>query len=199
MSTVMEQAFSKSGLTPKKRNTVFVGAIESIYKDQVFQKYGWIFVNNAQSYAKMNKAENVKIIDCRSYVASPNPIQSLIEEIQKTSVIHKLIISCHSDPEALYIFSRTRYDLPDDHKFLTASSDWNSLNLAVGGDIILQGCQTAGYHGEPLEECIAQSVADKTLCDVYGFINKSSQKKIGENFEQKAVGGYRLVKPRWSY
>lgn len=175
---------------------MYIGAIESVYENGEFKKYSWTFVNNALTYKKDHPDEDVHIIDCRDHVDAPNPIESMMGEVDTVGPVYRLIISSHSDWESLYIFSQTRKELCGSARFLSEDFDWRRFWLTENGAIRLDGCQTAGSSGIAMEKCIAQTIADGTGRNVYGFRSRSSQHKRKDGgFEQRAPGGYYLVSP----
>jgi hypothetical protein len=110
----------------------------------------------------------------------------------------QLLISCHSDPEGLYLFSHIRRELEEDDRYITLKRDWSKIKFTPGAVITLLGCQTAGQDGMALKECIAQTIADETGVKVIGFTSKSSQKKRKDGgYEQVPENGkYVMVMPR---
>jgi hypothetical protein len=192
-----EQLLSlKKKVKAARKKVLYIGAIESRYDNGEFKKYSWTFVNNALTYKKDHPHEDVYIIDCRDHVDAPNPIESMMAEVDVVGPVYRLIISSHSDWESLYIFSQTRKELDGSARFLSETFNWKRFWLTVDGEIRLDGCQTAGRAGVELEKCIAQTIADETGRNVYGFVSRSSQlKRKDGGFEQRAPGGYRLVSP----
>lgn len=153
------------------KKIVGIGSIE-VYNS----KKSSTFVNNLITYKSDHKDEDVHIIDCRDHVEAANPIESMMKAILNHGVIDGLIISSHSDWEGLYIFSKSRKELPESHRYLLPEFEWNRFKFGPDGYTKLLGCQTCGKAGVILEESIAQTIADKTQRIVYAFSSRSSQR-----------------------
>lgn len=171
-----------------KKKVLGICGIETTFnKDHTFRKYSSTFVNNLLTYRKDHKkTEAVEIIDCRGHVDADNPMESLMIDVESRGPVDVLIISCHSDWEGLYIFSKTRRELDFSARYIEEGFDWERFKFNSGGCIRLWGCQTAGKAGRLFDHSIAQTMSNGTGVTVYAFTSRSSQR-------QRPDGGFIMV------
>jgi len=150
------------------------------------------FLNNVTTWQKDHPDDQTKILDARKYKDHPNPIGSMrTDSINAFPVIDILYISCHSDPEGLYLFSHYRKgDIPDSYRYIDTDFDWSQFKFNPEAMIYLAGCRTVGDNGVIFKDTIAQDIANKTDTPVNGFNWKSSQHERQDGgFEQKPDHG----------
>lgn len=175
-----------------KKNAVAIAAIETVRDKQgKVIKLSVTFLNNMQTWEKdRRKTHNTKILDCRAYKDDPSPMGGLwraLAEAYGDKGIDKLVISCHSDWEGLYIFSKIRKELGEEDRYITLFREWGEIKFNPGASIELHGCQTGGREGKIIPDSIAQTIANKSGVSVWGYLYRSSQK-------QRPDGGY-IQKP----
>jgi hypothetical protein len=183
-----------------KRKVIAIAGIETIRdaQDKVL-KFSVTFINNITTWVRDHPKDDVVLLDARKYVECKDPIASLWHDVQTLQLhgLDLLLYSGHSDPDNLYVFSRTRTDLEDSCRFLSASSIWEAP-YTDHAEIKLMGCQTAGRDGHRLDVCVAQGIADATQHAVWGFVSKSSQQKRNKGYYMVPDDkiGYVKVLPR---
>jgi hypothetical protein len=182
------------------KNYVVIAAIETQRDEQGnVKKLSETFLNNARTFAKDHPNDNVVIIDCRNYMKAYNPIRSMWEDIATsfgTKGIDGIFYNGHSGPNMLYVFSHVRTELPNNQRYLDKRFDYVAKYNA-DCLIYLLGCQAAGKDGVLVDRSIAQGIADKTGCIVYGYTSRTSQKKRADGgFEQvPQIGGLVKILP----
>ena len=180
-----------------KKYAIALAGLETIKRDDgSIKHFSQTFLNNVLTFKKDNHDKDVEIIDARDFWEFPKPMSALWERLRVLSEdrpIDLLMISSHSGPEQLYIFSKVRKDVPEEERYFCMTDEWEDVEFSKGAKIELQGCQTAGMHGEKFVASIAQSIADATRVSTYGHLWKTSQKKIGEKYYQIPEHG-KLVK-----
>lgn len=171
------------------KNYVVIAAIETQRDEQGnVKKLSQTFMNNARTFEKDHPNDNVVIIDCRNYMKAFNPIKTMWEDVCTSfgkMGIDGIFYNGHSGPEGLYVFSHVREELPNNHRYLGKSFEYIApYNKEC--KIYLLGCQAVGKDGVIVNNSIAQVIADKTGCIVYGYASKTCQK-------QRQDGGYEQV------
>jgi hypothetical protein len=172
-----------------------VGAIETVRnKNGQVTKLSCTFVNNCNTWEKDNAAEyETAVIDCRTLKDSPHPMTCLwkaIGSIYGDKGIDCLFISCHSDWEGLYIFSKIRKELGEEDRYVTVNRDWSTIKFNPGANIYIAGCQAGGRYGKKWPTSIAQLIANSSGATVYAFASRSAQRKRQDGgFEQQPDTG----------
>lgn len=161
-------------------NIVGVGGIETIRdKDGHVKKLSCTFMNNVLTVKRDNDDCNFKSIDCRDYLKDSSPMTGLwgaIAGAYGDKGIDSLFISCHSDWEGLYLFSKVRKELGEEDRYITINRDWSGLKFNPGATIRLAGCQAGGRFGKKWPTSIAQLISNKAGVKVFAFASRSSQR-----------------------
>jgi hypothetical protein len=174
----------------QKKNAIALGGIETIRNAEGHVlKLSTTFMNNVTTWVKDNKAlYTAKVMDCREFKDCASPMGSLWEALGAAygkEGIDCLFISCHSDWEGLYLYSKIRKELGEEDRYVTVNRDWSTLKFNPGASIILAGCQAGGRFGKRWPKCIAQTISDSSGATVYAFMSRSSQHKRKDGgFEQ---------------
>jgi len=167
---------------------VCIAGLETI-KDKKTNKVKYFsdtFLNNIRTWVKENKDCDSKILDARDYKDLNDPMLALFNDIKSVQGLDRLIITCHSDWEGLYIISKYRKgEIPDSHRYVEYYTEWEGFNFNPNAEIWLMGCQAGGRFGKKWDMCIAQDIANKTNTTVMAYASRSSQRYID--------GGYRQV------
>lgn len=179
---------------------VCLAGIETIRdKAGTVLRYSDTFLNNIKTFKHDYPADSFKLIDARDFLGSALPMTAIFDEIAAlTQPVDKLIISCHSDPDALYIFSHSRYDVEDQYRTIHKQTDWSSIKFSPSAEIKICGCQTAGAKGVVLPDSIAQNIANNSKITTYGFVWKSSQRsrRDGWYVQKPDRGGFVKCTPK---
>ena len=180
-----------------KQYAIALAGLETIKRDDgSIKHFSQTFLNNVLTFKKDNAHMDVEIVDARDFWEFPKPMSALWERLRVLSEdrpIDLLMISSHSGPEQLYFFSKVRKDVPEEERYFCMTDKWEDIEFSKDAKIELHGCQAAGMHGEKFVASIAQSIADATKVPTYGYLWKTSQKKIGDKFYQVPDHG-KLVK-----
>lgn len=179
------------------KNAVTIAAIETVRdKDGKVKKLSVTFINNCLTWmADHRTTHTTKLIDCRDFINLSCPMDGLWDALAHAygdKGIDYLFISCHSDWEGLYIFSKIRKELPEYDRYITVERAWDKIKFNPGAVIELSGCQTAGRDGKKIPNTIAQIISNKSGVKVLGFTVRSSQKrrKDGGYYQKPEKGGY---------
>lgn len=179
----------------QKRNVVVIVGIETIRDGEGnVKKFSDTFLDDAQTYDTDHPKENVVILDARKFVKCASPMNAVMDRVIGEfglAGIDSLLYFGHSDSSQLYVFSRTRTELDNNDRFITAETEWKNVKFNKDAKIYLYGCQTAGMEGKRLTECIAQTIADNSGVTTLGYTWKSSQKEInGKYYQLPWHGGF---------
>lgn len=166
------------------KNIVIMLGIETIRDDMGnVVKYSDTFLDNALTFKKENKKDNIRILDARSFVDEIDPIESLWKAaISSLAVIDKLVYYGHSSPESLICFSHVRTELPIEKRYFRDSFHYTG-SFSKGANFTIYGCQAGGTEQKKDLESIAQVIANKIQRKVYAYTSKS----------------YQIEKPKGSY
>ena len=175
---------------------IALAGLETIKDKDGHPKYfAETFVNNTKTWKNDHKTLTTKLIDCRDYREMASPMTALwadLEDISSQKGLDILMISCHSDWEGLYLFSKYRKELSEDDRYITLVRSWSGIKFNPGAAIYLHGCQAGGRFGKKWPECIAQTISNSAKVKVYAYASRSSQRRRKDGgFEQHAdTGGF---------
>ena len=175
---------------------IALAGLETIKDKDGHPKYfAETFVNNIKTWKKDHQECDVKLIDCRDYREQSSPMTALwadLEDLSALKALDVLMISCHSDWEGLYLFSKYRKELSEEDRYITVERDWSGIKFNPGASIYLCGCQTGGRFGEKWPVCIAQTVADSAKAKVHGYASRTSQRRRDDGgfFQKPDIGGF---------
>lgn len=166
------------------KNIIVICGIETIRRtDGTVLKTSTTFRNNARTIEYDYRNDNVVVIDARDYLKEDNPMAALWAAastafgIEGQFPIDRVYYSGHSDPEGLYVYSHIRKELPQESRYFMMGDKYWRAYYAEGCKIYLFGCQTAGTHNKKFVTCIAQDIANRSGCAVYGYAARTSQQK----------------------
>jgi hypothetical protein len=168
------------------KNAVAILGLDVIHKEGKPDRYSSVFWDNLTTWRKDNRGTyNLRIFDLRDYLKAASPVSAMLNELlEQCRLIDCLLIASHSDPEGLYLLSKTRKELKQKERYILADDPvWDHIALADDAKIYLMGCQAGGMHGQKFARSIAQDIANHTDRSTYAFVYKSSQQK-------RADGGY---------
>lgn len=178
------------------RIAIALAGLETIKDKNGHPKYfAETFVNNTKTWKKDHRTLVVKLMDCRDYREMASPMTALwadLEDISAQKGLDVLMITCHSDWEGLYLFSKYRKELSEDDRYITVNRSWSGIKFNPGAAIYLHGCQAGGRFGEKWPECIAQTIANSAKVKVYAYASRSSQRrrKDGGFWQKPDIGGF---------
>lgn len=183
-----------------KTHTVALVGLETLKnEDGSLKKFSVTFYNNVITWRADHPKEDVVIVDARDFYKEDHPIEAIMKRLKEVSCerpIDTLLYSGHSCSTTLYYFSKVRKELEERERYFTMGQSWDGVLFSQEATIRLFGCQTGGERGKKFEVCIAQDIANQTRRRVFGFVSKSSQKKIGKKFYQVPdIGGSVVFKP----
>lgn len=138
------------------------------------------FRNNARTVEYDYRGENVVVIDARDYLKEANPMAALWTAASTAFgklPIERIYYSGHSDPDGLYVYSHIRKELPQESRYFLVGDEYWHATYSKDCKIYLFGCQTAGTHNKKYDVCIAQDIATRSGCTVYGYAARTSQQK----------------------
>lgn len=181
--------------------TVALAGLETLKNaDGSFKKFSVTFLNNIYTWKLDHPKEDVVIVDARDFWQKEDPMSEVmwcLREVSSKKPISTLIYSGHSDPVGLYFFSKVRKELEEDKRYFIMGRSWEGVNFTEKARIHLLGCQAGGVDGKKYDVCIAQDIADNTRRDVYAFVSKSSQRRIGKKYYQVPdIKGARRFAPK---
>ena len=176
-------------MTPTKTAIALAG-LETIKDKEGHPKYfADTFMNNTRTWKKDHPEFETKLLDCRDYREMSSPMKVLwadLEDVYADRGLDRLVISCHSDWEGLYLFSKYRKELGEDDRYITVNRDWSGIKFNSGASIYIYGCQAGGRFGKKMSACIAQTIADSACVKVYAFMSRSSQRRRPDGgYEQR--------------
>jgi len=194
-------------IRPRFKNVIAIAGLETL-KDKNGVPYKWAatFMNNVETWIKDNwvKRSGGKALwfDARNYRAEVDPLGSLLAAVVAATKampdgLDALFYTGHGDMDALYVFSKTRPELPNNSRFITmefpAQDFWSQLNWSKlpGRGIWLATCR-AGGDDRKWDKCIAQHLATMSGITTWAFTCRCSQK-------QRADRGYYQKPDRGSY
>ena len=162
------------------KHVVVIAGIETVRDpDGHVKELSVTFVNNAKTieYDELKKGSAVTIIDARDHLKADNPIASLWAAIAALPSVDTIYYSGHSGPTEMYVFSHVRKELSDEKRYFTEGDPYWRANYNKGAEIFLFGCQTSGTCGQRCDGTIAQDIANRSGCVVYGYASRTSQQK----------------------
>lgn len=177
-------------------NIIAICGIETIRDENgIVQKYSDTFLNNMLTYKNENPYDKVVIIDARGYLKGSKTIVDVWKDVcSHFDKIDKIIYSGHSSDESLILFSHTKTDLDVELRYFRSNFHYEAP-YAENAEIIIYGCQAGGKQGKKFENCIAQTIANKTGKTVWAFVSKSYQVEGPKyQFRQKSDDKIGLVK-----
>ena len=175
------------------KNVVVVAGIETIRDSSgCVLKLSETFMNNARTYKKDHKSDNVVIINAADHKDARDPVNSLwlaiLGAFGEKGKIDELFYTGHSDSTTLYVFSHVRMELDNYMRLLTADNPWQDFPYSKDAVIRLGGCQAGGQRGEKWVSSIAQVISNKTGKKVFAFVMRSSQKIKNGGYYQISDG-----------
>lgn len=177
-------------------NIVAICGIETIRDEHgVVQRYSDTFLNNMLTYQRENPNDSIIIIDARDYLKHSKSIINVWDAVcSKFKTIDKIIYSGHSSDESLIVFSHTKTELDVELRYFRSSFDFEAP-YSENAEIIIYGCQAGGKQGKKFENCIAQTIANKTKKTVWAYVSKSYQVEGPKGrYRQKSDDKIGLVK-----
>lgn len=181
------------------KNVIAIAGLETL-KNKQGVPYRWAdtFLNNVNTWIKdvwlgSKGGGKALILDARNYSRKDDPLGFLLAmaiETTKTMPdgLDALLYTGHGDMDALYVFSKTRTELPNSSRFIMMDTPtqeiWSQLNWSKNTErgIWLATCR-AGGDGKKFEKCIAQHLSDTTGISTWAFLSRCSQRR-------RADGGY---------
>lgn len=177
------------------RTAIALAGLETIKDaDGKVKYFAQTFLNNIKTWKKDNKQFSTELIDCRDYREMASPMTALwadIEDLSRQTPLDRLIITCHSDWEGLYLFSKYRKELAEEDRYVTVNRDLSTIQFNPGANITIYGCQAGGRFGKKWPSSIAQTIADSSRVSVLAFASRSSQRrrKDGGFYQRPDIGG----------
>lgn len=173
---------------------VAIAGLETVFKNGKITHFSHAFLNNCETWKKeLSKTHDVALFDARVFRNTDNPIGDIFHTLSMIKrPIDKMLISCHSDWEGLYIISKYRKgSIPDTFRYIEKDqAEWDMVNFTDEATIELDGCR-AGGNGKKDSKSIAQNIANITGASVFAFTSKSSQKLVNGGYRQVPwSGGY---------
>ena len=170
------------------KHVVILCGLETIYNpDGSFKLFSSTFGNNAATYVADHPDETVDIIDARDYRDCVKPMSAVmgkLRSIAKLSAIDMLVYNGHSSCNNLLMFYKWSSTSSNDERFITENTSWKDIEFSGHSKIELWSCRTGGNYIED-KTCIAQHIANNSKVPTWGYICRTSQKKIGNKYYQK--------------
>lgn len=158
------------------RHIACIAGIETVRKDGVVIKLSCTFGNNIKTFQHDDSLSKFSVFDARDFMDLDDPMRGIMDHLVELPPIDQLLITCHSDSEALYIFSHVRTELDEGMRTINKDTDWSGVKFSPSAEIRLLGCQTAGQKGVRFPECTAQWIADGAGVATFGFVSRSAQR-----------------------
>ena len=197
---------------PKFKNVIAIAGLETLKnKKGVPYKWAYTFINNVETWIKDNWDKKgggkATILDARDFKDYAEPITGVLDAMIAAAKdmpdgLDALFYTGHGDMETLYVFSKSRTDLPDSFRFIMLENltwHWPEINWSTNPNkgIWLSTCRAGGDEGKKWETCIAQYLANETKVRTWGFLWRSSQKQRADKgyFQKPEHGDYVAFDP----